>query len=128
MNTEQLIDFLKTGMGTATQVSDTLLRQFTNYLFIQAALDFIVTAMVFSFLYASIGKGIRFFADDKVSQGWAIALRALRTCLVVGSIVFSYLHLRPSIEPLVAPHIWLLKQGLEVMKNNSSGSRTEGSN
>lgn len=116
MNTQQLLDFLKTGMGTAQQVSDELLRQFTNYLLISTALHAATTALVFWFLYASVSKGIRLFADDTTSQRYAAALRVVRTALVAGTIIYTYSSLSEVIEPLVAPHVWLIKQGVGVMK------------
>jgi hypothetical protein len=116
MNSQQLIDFLKTGMGTAQELTDELLRQFFNYLIVSTVLHMVMVAMIFGFVYMSLSKGIKLFADDKVSQGWAAGLKVIRVLLVVGSIAYSYSSIAPIIEPLVAPHVWLIKQGIKLTK------------
>lgn len=116
LNTEQLLDFLKTGMGTAQQVSDELLRQFLNYLFVSTALHAVTIGIIFWFLYASLSKGIKLLAEDTVSQQWALALKAVRVVLVVGTIGYSYNSISAVIEPMVAPHVWLIKQGVKIVK------------
>lgn len=116
LDTQQLLDFLKTGMTSAQTVSDELIRQFTNYLLVALILKIVTVAAVFGFIYSSMGKGIKLLAEDKVSQGWAAGLKSLRVIVVAGSIVYSYHSISSVLEPLMAPHVWLLKQGIEVIK------------
>lgn len=114
MNTQLLLDFVKTGMGSLEGASDELIRQFTNYLIVSTLLHLLTIGIIFGFLYASLGKGIKLIVDEQL--GWKAVLRAFRVALVCSSVYYSYYSVSLVLKPIMAPHVWLIENGFKILK------------
>lgn len=120
MTTEKIVEFLKVGMGTATEISDTLIQQLITYLLISAGLKLVLIGAVSFILFKACTNAISalktVLAEYPDNRFYIAALKTIQILLICVGLILSYRNVDGIIKPVTAPHVFLLEQGFRPIK------------